>query len=210
MSRLSLKKQIQHLVNNVKLTNEQFDDLIQIQDTASGDETSSVRFSKRYITSIKISGIAVTLVIAIAAGIFYASQQPSIGERIADEVSRNHLKLKPLEVSSNRLSDLSNYFTQIDFKLVRTKILSDPNWELLGARYCSIQGVTAVQLRLKNRQTGTIETLYQAPYHADRFRDVPVLEKNQPPLEKYAKGMGVQIWGEKDVLFALTKNSLRD
>lgn len=208
MNKLSLKKEIQRYVNSVRLTNEQLDSLMQMQNT--GNETDTVHSLRWRTTFTKIAGIAAALTIIITAGIFYTGQQPGIGERIADEVSKNHLKLKPLEIHSNQLNDLSDYFTQLDFKLVHTKILSDPNWELFGARYCSIQGTTAAQLRLKNRQTGTIETLYQAPYYADQFGDVPMLEKNQLPLEKYAKGMGVRVWVEKDVLFALTKNDLQD
>ena len=210
MSKLSLKKGIQQYIDGIELTNEQLDDLMQIQKTSSSNEIDSQRSNRFKMRFTNIVGIAATLVIAIAVGLFYSNQQDTIGEKIAYEVSKNHLKLKPLEVNSNQLSNLSNYFTQLDFKLVNTKILSDPNWELLGARYCSIQGHTAAQFRLKNKQTGMLETLYQAPYYANQFSNVPVLENNQLPLYQYAKGMGVKIWVEKGVLFALTNNNLQN
>ena len=203
MNKISLKNSIQQHINYIDLQDEKLDELVQLQESLSNNQADRSRFS----AFTKLAGIAATLIIAIAAGLFISNQQASIGGKIALEVSKNHLKLKPLEVNSNQLSDLSNYFTQLDFKLVHTKILSDPNWELIGARYCSIQGNSAAQLRLKNKQTGVIETLYQAPYYETQFSKVPVLEHSQPPLEEYAKGIGVNIWVEKGVLFALTNNS---
>ena len=203
MNKISLKNSIQQHVEHVKLNDEKLDELMRLQESSPNNQAGRFRFS----TFTKLVGIAATLIIAIAAGLLISNQQTSIGDKIAIEVSKNHLKLKPLEVNSNQLSDLSNYFTQLDFKLVHTKILSDPNWELIGARYCTIQGNSAAQLRLKNKQTGVIETLYQAPYYETQFNKVPVLEHNQPPLEEYAKGIGVNIWVEKGVLFALTNNS---
>ena len=210
MSKIAFKRGIQQHLDSIELTHEQLDDLMEIQKALSNNETKPPRSNRLQIPFTKTVGIAATLVIAVAVGLFYSSQQASIGEKIAYEVSKNHLNRKPLEVSSSQLNDLSKYFTQLDFKLVHTNILSNPNWELLGARYCSIQGNTAAQLRLKNKQTGVIETLYQAPYYANQFSSVPILEKNQPALEEYAKGMGIKIWVEKGVLFALTNNSLEN
>ena len=206
MSKLSLKNSIQQHIDHIDLADEQLDELMQLQELSSSNQTERSR--SNYF--VKLVGIAATLVITIAAGLFISNQQTSIGNKIAFEVSKNHLKLKPLEISTNQLSDLSNYFTLLDFKLVHTKILSDPNWELIGARYCSIQGNSAAQLRLKNKQTGIIETLYQAPYSENQFSKVPVLEYNQLPLQEYAKGIGVNIWVEKGVLFALTNNSTQN
>ena len=155
----------------------------------------------------KLTGIAATLVIAIAIGLFFSTQQTSMGDKIAYEVSKNHLKLKPLEISSDKLQDLNEYFTMLDFQLVNSSILNNPKWELLGGRYCTIQGNTAAQLRLKNTSTGQIETLYQAPYFANQIGKVPSIDKNQSPINEFSKGMGVKIWIEKGVLFAITDNN---
>jgi len=105
------------------------------------------------------------------------------------------------------LEDLENYFTQLDFKLITTGILKNTNWTPLRARYCTIQGHTAAQLRLENTQTGDVETLYQAPYYQSQFSPLPILENNQTPVEAFAKGISVKIWVEKGVLLALTNSS---
>ena len=210
MKRFSLKDSIQQHVAGAELTDEQLQNLMELQKIHSDNQKDRSRPYSLQISFTKLVGIAATLVIAVAVGLFVSNQHSTTGDKIAYEVSKNHLKLKPLEIDSNQLSDLSDYFTQLEFKLVHTKILSDPNWELLGARYCTIQGNTAAQLRLKNKQTGIIETLYQAPYSASQFSKVPILENNQPPLKEYAKGIGVDIWVEKGVLFALTNNSTQN
>ncbi len=207
MKKVPLKNGIQQHIDCIKLKDQQLDDLVQLQRSYSKHQTNGKNTKLLTTPLTKLAGITAAILIMIALGLFILDQQPTIGTKIAHEVSKNHLKLKPLEINSDQLSDLSNYFSQLDFRLVHTKILSDPNWELLGARYCSIQGNTAAQLRLKNKQTGAVETLYQAPFYEDQFRKVPILENNQLPLEKYAKGIGVNIWVEKGVLFALTNNS---
>ena len=205
MSKITLKEGIQNQVDSVELTSDQLDDLMRMQSTFASKCTRG-----QGLIIAKIAGIAATVVLAFAIGTFYSNQQTTFGEMIAYEVSKNHLKLKPLEVSSNQLNDLQEYFTMLDFKLVPTNILSDPSWNLLGARYCTIQGNTAAQFRLENKLTGDIETLYQAPYYPNQFSNIPSVETNQPPLEEYAKGMSVKIWVEKGVLFALTNNNLEN
>ena len=210
MSKFTLKNAVQKHIDSIELTDVQFSKLVDIQGDPHGIKSEATRSDRYPRTYAKILGIAATLVLVIAVGLFYSNQQITIDEEIAFEVSNNHLKLKPLEIHSHQLNDLSRYFTLLDFKLVDTKILNDPNWELLGGRYCSVQGNTAAQLRLKNKQTGVIETLYQAPYYARQFNNAPILENNQSPINVYAKGMSVKIWVEKGVLFALTNNDLQN
>ena len=210
MNKISLKHSIQQHLNGFSLKDDQLDELIQLQSLSSSLTVDAPESRKSKFLFNKLACIAATLIIAITAGFFISNQQIPIGNKVALEVSKNHLKLKPLEIHSNQLANLNNYFTQLDFKLVPTRIMSDPNWELLGARYCSIQGNTAAQLRLKNKQTGNIETLYQAPYYKKQFSHVPVLENGQLPLQEYAKGIGVNIWVEKGVLFALTDSDTKN
>jgi len=202
MSKITLKEGIQNKVDVIELTNSRLDNLMGIQKTFNNKQ-----YRRQGSIIAKVASVAAAVALVFTFGFFYLNQQLPMGERIAYEVSKNHLKLKPLEVKSNQLDNLQKYFTLLDFKLVHTNILSDPNWKLLGARYCSIQGNTAAQLRLENTQTGEIETLYQAPYYTKQFSDIPILETNQSPLKEYAKGMSVNIWVEKGVLFALTNNS---
>ena len=210
MSKISLKKGMQQHFDDIKLSEEQLNDLMQLQNSKSG---STHQFSDklRFISSPRaLASLAATVVTAIALVFFIQNQPINMGEKIAYEVSKNHLKLKPLEVKSDQLNDLSKYFDQLDFMLVDTSVLAGSDWQLLGARYCSIQGNTAAQLRLKHLPSGNIETLYQAPYNVKQFSSIPNVENKQYPIEEYSKGMGVKIWVEKGVLFALTNNNLQN
>lgn len=75
--------------------------------------------------------------------------------------------------------------------------------ELLGGRYCSIQGGIAAQLRPRDAQ-GHIQTLYQTRYDAARLGPVPDLAKGESPVRLMARGVVVRIWRDGGVLFALT------
>ena len=198
MNKISLKNAMENSLENINLSDEQYHKLNALQ----LDSNHSASRRKPWYTAV-----ATIMAVCISVASYIAYQQNSMSEKIAYEVSKNHLKLKPLEVHSEQLSVLSDYLSLLDFKLVNTSILSGADWELLGARYCSIQGNTAAQLRFKNKQTGTVETLYQAPYNADQFSDLPSLENNKHPITEFSKGMGVTIWIEKGVLFALTDNT---
>jgi hypothetical protein len=76
------------------------------------------------------------------------------------------------------------------------------NLQLIGGRYCSLQGITAAQLRMK--QGENLQTLYETEYVPDVFGDLPILEKGEEPQVVYAKGIKVKVWVEKGLLFALT------
>lgn len=128
----------------------------------------------------------------------------SIRQKIANEVAYNHLKLKPLEVTSGLLPEVTNYFTELDFSPVESSIINAAPWELLGARYCSIQGFAAAQIRYKNRDSGLLESFYEAEYKPELHGPMPKVEQGETPLKEFAKGIGVEIWVEKGLLMART------
>ncbi len=128
-----------------------------------------------------------------------------IPQRIAIEVAANHVKLKPLEIETQSIDDVRNYFNKLDFIPVDSALVSNLGLKLAGGRYCSLQGIAAAQLRVKQAGSNTVQTLYQTDYDADVFRDMPVLEHGDDPVERYAKGIKVRIWVEKGLLFALAE-----
>jgi hypothetical protein len=127
-------------------------------------------------------------------------------ERIAMEVARNHVKLKPLDVETDNMDGIRRYFTDLEFIPVKSQLLASSNLELLGGRYCSIQSVPAAQLRisaLDNKHS--LQTLYQTEYRKNVFGPLPVLENGDVPVAVNVKGITVRIWVEKGLLFALTE-----
>ena len=125
-------------------------------------------------------------------------------ERIAMEVARNHVKLKPLDVETDNMDGIRRYFTDLEFAPVKSQLLASSNLELLGGRYCSIQSVPAAQLRVSAPDKHGLKTLYQSEYRKEVFGPLPVLENGGVPVEVNVKGITVRIWVEKGLLFALT------
>jgi len=128
-------------------------------------------------------------------------------ERIALEVARNHIKLKPLDVETDSMIGIRSYFTDLEFIPVASQLLASSSLELLGGRYCSIQSVPAAQLRLTVPNSNSRQTLYQTEYRKDIFGPLPVLENGDVPLTVNTKGITVRIWVEKGLLFALTDDA---
>jgi len=127
-------------------------------------------------------------------------------KRIADEVVKNHLKLKPLDISSNSMVETQAFFKHLDFLPIhsrsatqRSLLIAD---NLMGGRYCSIQGVTAAQLRYENDQ-GHLRTLYQVPYDAELYGKIPHAIQNDASLDLSVKGLQVSLWQEQGLLMVL-------
>ena len=125
---------------------------------------------------------------------------------IAHEVVANHLKLKPLDVKTQSIDTIHQFFTQLDFSPVSSQILT-PAFALtenamLGGRYCSIKGQTAAQLRYQ-QPNQKISTLYQVAYDPELFGPIPSLESGDRPHELFLKGLKVSMWSEKDLLLVM-------
>jgi hypothetical protein len=155
-----------------------------------------------------MAGIAATVVIAIGVLILVQGvDSASMTERIAMEVARNQIKLKPLDISTSSFSEVRAYFTDLDFVPTRSSLLKNADFELIGGRYCSIQSVPAAQLRVKLPTSEGTQTLYQTAYRKDVFGPLPVIEDGDVPVTINAKGMRISVWVEKGLLFSLTEEN---
>jgi hypothetical protein len=158
----------------------------------------------------RVSIYPFTLAGAVAVFLFvffltpYLQNQSGIQEKIAMEVAANHIKLKPLEIETSSIEAIRNYFKKLDFVPVNSQVVSQLGLELIGGRYCSLQGNIAAQLRVRKPGTNTIQTLYQTEYRKDVFENMPTLEEGGKPVDIHVKGVKVTIWVEKGLLFALT------
>jgi hypothetical protein len=134
----------------------------------------------------------------------YLQNQSGIQEKIAMEVVANHIKLKPLEIETSSIEGIRSYFKKLDFVPVNSQLVSQLGLELIGGRYCSLQGNIAAQLRVRKPGNNSVQTLYQTEYRKDVFENMPTLEEGDKPVDIYVKGVKVTIWVEKGLLFALT------
>ncbi|ABV85452.1 hypothetical protein [Shewanella pealeana] len=135
-----------------------------------------------------------------------SNQQPGVSEmsiKIAVEVAKNHIKMKPLEVQTAQLSQLRAYFTELDFTLVSSSRIDDAK-QMIGGRYCSIQGLTAAQIRFVDPLQSV--TLYQVQYDRTLYGELPNIDSGEKPLQLVERGVAVSIWVEKGLLMATARS----
>ncbi len=124
-----------------------------------------------------------------------------LAREIASEVALNHLKRRPLEVHGAALAEVQPYFHELPFRLLDSSLLATSGLDLRGGRYCSVGGVSAAQLRLRDTQGG-LQTLYQVPYDAEVFGGLPNLDAGALPKTLQVRGLSVDLWVERGLLFA--------
>jgi len=206
-TRNSLKQAINHKLDEVSLNEDQLSRLENIMGihTAQQEqiETSNTNNSNNKAHWLYLASVA-AFVFAFIASTLYMAKPENMLQAIADEVVHNHLKLKPLEVKTQTIKGVQKYFSKLDFMPIDSTMLNGSALNLLGGRYCSLQGITAAQLRFKETDIASVQTLYQTEYRQDVFGDLPSIDKGDNPAEIYVKGIKVKIWIEKGLLLALT------
>lgn len=182
----SLKKVVKDHYESKSLSKGQLDNLMQLQPSPK---------------KFKLSKFAIPLSIAasflfLLMGNFFISQD-SIREKIIEEVAYNHHKKKEPEILTASISKIQEKLDRLDFSIVKPTKISSNDWIIIGGRYCSIQGKIAAQLKVKNRNTKIVYTLYEWPAQKDWNLDDII------GATKAADGVIVDIWWEKGLLFAL-------
>lgn len=121
----------------------------------------------------------------------------SIARSIADEVALNHRKnlTADFEISSYGL--LTQAMDKLDFSLVEPARAGEERLRLVGARYCSIRGQLAAQLRLETL-AGEPVTLYQTAM----TRDLERLGSAQ----LQSKGLNIDLWHEGGVFMGWARS----
>lgn len=195
-----LKEAIKSELDNVQLSDDRLHQLLARQAASARQNKHPVgrRFS--------IASVAAMILISALCGYFLASRLSlnNINHALADEVASNHLNMKPLEVQAGSINGIRSFFQLLDFSLAEPGLLADAGKQLLGGRYCSIQGVTSAQLRVRDVSSGEIQSLYQTRYDPALFSEIPTLEEGEQPVDITVQGLRVDVWVEKGVLFALT------
>ena len=202
MNNGNLKKIVREHIDSQSLSEDQLSALLKMQKKSVKKIDRSVYVQTRWVA------IAAVFFITLGNVLYFSmSTDVALEQRIGSEVAKNHISLKPLEIETSSISRISQFLNKLDFMPVESAWLKGSAKVLIGGRYCSIQGVTAAQLRLKDSKTGQIQSLYQTVYDKKIFYDLPILKEKQKPITVYSKGLAVDIWVEKGILFALTRDS---
>jgi hypothetical protein len=206
---LPLKEAIQQEFADESLSDSQLQQLLQLQDAVPGDDECGQRKSPR---RRRYRALAACAILLLAVALLWQTRpyHQDNPDQIAVEVVKNHLKLKPLDVSAQSMGEVRAFFTQLDFSPVNSELLSSrfqlDERSMLGGRYCSIGGITAAQLRY--RQDGdSLSTLYQVPYERAVYGELPDLGNGEQPLQITLKGLRVSMWVEMGLLMVLVQES---
>lgn len=200
---MKLSKSMQNHLGKIELDPKQLAQLNSMQQELVVNKQPANLLTKKIALSLVATMV---LIITIT---FFAMQKSMPQEywiaQIADEVAKNHLTPKPLEVVSNQILDVQNYFTKLDFLPISSQIFNQQlSKKLTGGRYCSIEGSRAAQLRfVEDKYNHT--TLFQTNYTGE-FSDKLKLHDNSTPITTYARGVEITIWQEKGLLMVTAKN----
>jgi len=200
MTQRHLKESLQRHINSKSLSDTQLKKFLDIQQQGANKPIKTKPVQLRWVASF-------AFVFVVLASSLYINFNPAfdLEDRIGNEVAKNHIKLRPLEIETSSIDLIRQYFTELDFSPIESSLINQARQTLVGARYCSIQGITAAQLRLKDKKTGRVQSLYQTIYKPEVFKNIPLLEEGNKPITVFSKGLAVDIWVEKGLLFALTR-----
>jgi anti-sigma factor RsiW len=140
--------------------------------------------------------VAIAAAMVLAVAVWLSLPAVDMPHQIAEEVARNHLNLKPLEVRTSDMAEIRRYFDRLAFKPVSSQLIADAGLHMIGGRYCSIQGIDAAQLRMLPAEGDEIQTIYQTVYDPELFKDLPQLENGDTPVDVTVKGLKVRVWVE--------------
>lgn len=147
-------------------------------------------FSVKKKSSFQWAFLAPALV-AVALLMFF-TLTPNYNMQVMKEVAYNHNKNLSPEVLTEDLGTIQEALPKLDFTLVASNKLKKNNWKIVGARYCSIKGKIAAQIKLLNTQSDKTYTLYQASI------DIDIADSSE-----YIDGAHVKLWTEKGLVFSL-------
>lgn len=199
MAKIPLKEAVRAHIQSQSLEDGQFQALEAMQQAQSHIQSTSKATQKPRAHYRHAFIWVACLCLIVISGLSLNKKHDQI-DSIATEVSKNHLKLKPLEIESAQLADIRHFFAGLDFIPIESQRLIGGRHQLLGARHCSISGQEAAQLRVQSPGISEPSTLYMAHY-------VPEIHGREAgqydafaPLLRQNRGLQVEIWVEQDLL----------
>jgi len=114
---------------------------------------------------------------------------------VAQEIAIHHVKDEPVEFAAQDFAAVARQMTVLPFELRAPRRL-EPECRPIGARYCSVLGQTAAQVRLRD-PSGHLLTLYETAA-GERLRTLPEGDVN-------VAGVRVRVWQEDGILFCLAE-----
>jgi len=156
---------------------------------------------------VLLHGRVATAVFLLLLGAFYLGRISYLGTRggptpdalarsISREIAMNHKKQLDMEFLAEDYATLQAQMSKLDFALAPPGNPAASSLHVVGARYCSIQGQLAAQIRARD-PAGFVYTLYETKL-TDKLRAVAV--------EVKADGVRIRLWSENGLFYGLAVN----
>ena len=149
------------------------------------------RYAYYAVTCVLLTGLILSL------SLF---NQTSLTERIMDEIAYNHRQEMPVEVAANTMPAIGQYLNRLSFSLISPRALAENGWQIIGGRYCAINGKLAAQLKVRNTSENKVYTLYQASTEGDLVQTGISMKSGMVGDVK------VSIWQEQGLLLGLASS----
>lgn len=200
----NFEKHLKRHYNDQSLSPEVMQRLLQIQSIQVNVESS--RFNSIW-SSIKellagperIAVIALFLVLLSTPFMVLKSDRGSAQEllrNVAAEVALNHNKRLPSDFVTESYAELTAVMDKLDFSISKPEHKKLMGYQLTGARYCSLQGQIAGQLKLRN-DSGEQHTLYVTRL-SEKFAGLS-------DSEQEIDGLRVSSWQSEGLFFSLAR-----
>lgn len=148
------------------------------------------------------------LPVAAAAGLvmllaFQVGKRYDVSEfatKVAGEIAMRHNGTRPLDIEASSFDAVQSGLKDLAFSVtphVKQGLLSA--YEVVGARYCWLEGQQGVHMRVRNRSTGVLCSLYIASLKG------PLSELKESDREVHLQANDVTLWEDSDRLFALVE-----
>ncbi|MGB0206341.1 MAG: hypothetical protein ACPF9K_15045 [Neptuniibacter sp.] len=201
-----LKEQVAVKVETDQLNETELNKLLELQaDILQGEQS----VQPEQLVSRHRSLVASVIMLVMLTVFFWQGAGTNSFEEIVDEVAVNHIKQRPMELHARSMTQIQSFFKELEFSPANSEhLLSHFNLaesDLIGARYCSIQGETAAQLRYQTSK-GNHSTLYEVGYDQKLYGDLPMISEGERPQTVMVKGLKVSVWVEKGLLMALVED----
>jgi len=198
---MSLPEQLRQYYREQSLSTDRVRNILSLgEDIAAKPEP--VNHRGKLIRILQGTGLAAMLVIGLMIGSSLNLNTPAIAEVtdfILEDVAQGHrMNLEP-EIWNSSLNDIQLKMDRLDSSCQSVGSVQIPEgFVVVGARYCLLQSVLAMQVRMINHETNERITLYIAP-KSSRLESIQV-------TERHMDGVHVRVWHDEERVFAVAKS----
>ena len=146
----------------------------------------------------RLAGIAAILAIGLV-GLHAWLEGPDTAARVLAEIAMNHRKNLDVEVASDQYQVVQERLDRLDFPILPARQALIRNYALVGGRYCSIQGGLAAQLKVRDKVSGELLTLYVTRL-TEELADIA-------PMDRALDEVHIRLWQDNGRLFGLAAQS---